>query len=101
MSKADETAKGPVIELSAHLDLTAAGPLAERLLAMRGEPVTLVASGVEKLGAQCLQVLLSAVATWKADMTALAISDPSAGFQDGLATLGLSLDGLMAQEIHP
>lgn len=99
MSKADGNAKGAVIDLPAHLDLTAAGPLAERLLAARGEPIVLDAAHVEKLGAQCLQVLLSAVATWKADMTELDIAQPSEGFTEGLATLGLSLDALMAQEI--
>lgn len=91
--------KPTTIDLSPHLDLTAAGPLAERLLAARGEPVVLLASGVEKLGAQCLQVLLSAVGTWKADMTPLDIAKPSGGFHEGLATLGLTFEGLLAQEI--
>jgi chemotaxis protein CheX len=88
-----------VIDLPAHLDLTAAGPLAERFVAARGEAIAIDASRVERLGGQCLQVLLSAVVTWKADMTPLAISKTSEGFESGLRLLGLSVDSLLEKEI--
>jgi len=56
-----------LIALSAVLDLRAAEPLKAQLLAVRGQEATLDASAVERLGGLCLQVLLSALATWRAD----------------------------------
>lgn len=99
MSKPAPKTNGTSIDLPANLDLTAAASLAERLLAARGEPLTIDASGVEKLGGQCLQVLLSAVVTFRADMTPLEITRPSEGFEDGLRLLGLSVDSLLDKEI--
>ena len=55
------------VTLGAALDMTAAGPLTKELLAVRGKPVALDASNVIRVGGQCLQVLLSAQATWAAD----------------------------------
>ena len=40
-----------VIDLPAHLDLTAAGPLAERFVAARGEAIAIDTSRVERLAA--------------------------------------------------
>ena len=91
--------KGAVVDLPAHLDLTAAAPLHEQLLGLRGEAVGIDASKVESLGGQCLQVLLSAVVTWKADMVELSFVKASAGFENGLRLLGLSVDSLSEQEI--
>jgi chemotaxis protein CheX len=70
------------------LDMTAAGPLAKELLAVRGKPVTLDASNVRRLGGQCLQVLLSAQATWAADGHPFEIVELSPEFADGLALMG-------------
>ena len=92
-------AKTAMLELPRHLDLPAAGPLHEQLLGLRGGALGIDASGVESLGGQCLQVLLSAVATWRADAVALRFERPSAGFENGLALLGLSLERLGEQEV--
>ena len=97
--KAKTKAKVATVELPAHLDLTASAPLYERLLALRGEAVGIDASKVESLGGQCLQVLLSAVVTWKADAVPLQFNNASAGFEGGLRLLGLSLDSLLDKEI--
>jgi len=70
------------------LDMTAAGPLVQELLGHRGQPITLDASGVRRIGGQCLQVLLSAQSTWAADGQAFEITDPSPEFVDGLALMG-------------
>jgi chemotaxis protein CheX len=70
------------------LDLRAAAPLAAELLGRRGKPVVVDASGVERLGGQCLQVLLAGRATWRADGHAFQIADPSAAFSDALVALG-------------
>lgn len=90
---------GATLELARHLDYPAAAPLHESLMAARGAPIVLDASSVERIGGQCLQVLLSAVVTWKSDMTALEIAKPSQGFQDGLQLLGLTVDSLIDKEI--
>jgi chemotaxis protein CheX len=76
------------LSLAASLDVTAAGPLVQALLARRGQPVSLDASAVRRVGGQCLQVLLSAEATWAADGQAFAIVDPSPEFADGVALMG-------------
>ena len=49
------------------LDLTCAAPLAESFRALRGVELAVDAAGVQRVGAQCAQVIMSAVATWKAD----------------------------------
>ena len=87
------------IELVPHLDFTAAAPLHESLLAVRGDSIILDASAVERIGGQCLQVLLSAVVTWKSDMAPFEIAKPSQGFKDGLQLLGLTVDSLIEKEI--
>jgi len=76
------------LTLGDSLDMTAAGPLHKALLARRGQPITLDASQVRRVGGQCLQVLLSAQTTWAADGAAFEITDPSTEFADGLALMG-------------
>ncbi len=87
------------IELPAILDLNAATPLAVELLARRGEAVEVDASRVERLGGQCLQVLLSAVKTWRADAVPLAIVDASPDFIEGARRLGLTQAELADEEM--
>ncbi|ACG79790.1 cheX protein [Phenylobacterium zucineum HLK1] len=70
------------------LDLNAAAPLADELTGLRGRPVTLDGSAVQRLGAQCLQVLLSARATWEADGLGFGLSEPSAEMVAALELLG-------------
>ncbi len=89
---------GRKIELAPILDLNAALPLAAEFLSHRGEEVTVDASRVQRLGGQCLQVLLSAAMTWKADETPLAVVNPSPDFIEWLRRLGLSLADFIDQE---
>lgn len=81
-----------VVRLGPVLDLNAASPLAAELLALRGRDVAVDASAVERLGAQCLQVLLSARRTWDADGAAFAVVSASDDFTTTLALLGGRLD---------
>ena len=76
--------------------MRASGPLAGELLSARGSDVILDASAVERLGTQCLQVLLSAAATWRSDGACLSIEEPSPAFCDALALAGLDLCDLTA-----
>ena len=83
------------------LDLKAAQSLATRLLAARGKNVTLDASGVTHLGAQCLQILFSAAATWRADDAMFTLHDPSGSFADHVASLGDRFEPQSLKELCP
>lgn len=87
-----------LVELPEVLDIRAAALLHGDLLALRGKQVVLDASRVRRLGGQCLQVLLSAAMTWRADSTALAVVNASGDFEAGLARLGVSLAVINAPE---
>lgn len=76
------------VALAPVLDVTAAGPLREQLLALRGGPVELDASAVERLGGLCLQVLMAARRTWAADGQALSLTAASPAFASQLAAFG-------------
>jgi chemotaxis protein CheX len=77
-----------VVTLPKVMDLGAAKRLAADLLALRGKPVALDASHVQRVGGLCLQVLLSARRTWAADKTAFGIVNPAAAFEKCMAQLG-------------
>ncbi len=79
-----------ILELAAVLDFRAAAPLTESLLAMRGTALTIDTSRVERIGGQCLQVLLSAKQTWSADETALSFTNLTPGFVESLRLLGIA-----------
>lgn len=76
------------VTLGDALDMTAAGPLAQELLSHRGQPISLNAGNVRRLGGQCLQVLISAQTTWAADGQPFEIVEPSPEFAEGLALMG-------------
>lgn len=78
-----------VEQLPAILDLRAAVPLQRMLLAERGTNLRLSGARVQRLGAQCLQVLLSAQATWAADGKTLTIIEPSTEFTSSVEQFGL------------
>lgn len=67
------------------LDLGAAERLHARLLELRGQPLDIDASQVERLGGLCLQVLVSARETWRADGHSAVIGQASAAFDDAWA----------------
>jgi chemotaxis protein CheX len=79
-----------VVELPEVLDLKAAAPLATEFLSLRGRPINVDAAHVQRLGGLCLQVLLSAAMTWKADELPFAFLNLSNDFTEGLAQLGVS-----------
>lgn len=87
--------------LSEVLDLKAALPLAEGLLAQRGSELMIDASRVERLGAQSLQILLSAISTWHADGYSLEFVDPSEPFMQGLALFGIDPKGFLTGDNVP
>ncbi|MFZ5669524.1 MAG: STAS domain-containing protein [Pseudomonadota bacterium] len=80
------------------LDSSEAAPLAGALLELRGRPLAIEAGAVRRIGALCVQVLVSARNTWAADglgFSVVSVSDslmeqwslcgaPVAGFQKSL-----------------
>jgi chemotaxis protein CheX len=89
---------GPVLQLPAVLDLKAAGSLAAAFLAMRGADITIDAKEVQRLGGQCLQVLLAAQASWREDRHLLRVRAPSAELRAALALFGTASGWLFQQE---
>lgn len=82
-----------VMKLPTVLDIQQAEPLRTQLLALRGGPVTLDASAVERLGGLCLQVLISAQQTWARDGQALIIDQVSEDFAAQWNAFGATAPG--------
>ena len=76
------------------LGLQASSVLHETLQGRSGLPVVLDASQVTHLGAPCLQILISAIRTWREKSTEFHVTAPSAAFHEGLERLGFSQDEL-------
>ena len=90
-----------LFELPAVLDFRAATPLAEALLALRGTALTIDAARVERIGGQCLQVLLAAQKTWSADDAALCFANLAPAFVDGLRLMGIAQADLTREDVAP
>jgi chemotaxis protein CheX len=80
------------------LDITRAGPLAESFRAMRGSKLNVDAARVQRVGAQCAQVIMSAVATWRADEVELCLTDPSTELRDAFSLLGIGFAEVSTEE---
>jgi chemotaxis protein CheX len=93
-----KSSKPRTLRLPARLDLTATAPLAQSLLDKRGSALVVDAGRVERVGAQCFQVLLAAVATWKADGLPLRIATPSDEFAEAARLLGIAPAELMIED---
>jgi chemotaxis protein CheX len=88
------------LQLAEVLDLVAAKPLAQALLERRGASIVIDASSVQRVGAQCVQVLLSAASTWAADGHSLAIINGSPSFAEGLQLLGIPGDAFIEGDVR-
>lgn len=78
--------------LDAVLDLKAADCLKTALMERRGLPLEVDASGVQRLGGLCLQVLIAAQNAWMLDGVPMIISSRSDEFAETLKLFGA--DGL-------
>ncbi len=72
------------MRLPQNLDLGAAAPLLSTIKEARGQALQLDASGVDRIGGLCLQVLLAARAQWRTDGVDFSIVNPSAAFAEGV-----------------
>lgn len=80
------------------LDLNEASALQKKLLELSGTDVVIDASGVEKTGAICVQVLMSAARTWEAAGKSFTYSEVSETFSKTLQLIGVNIDPLLAKE---
>jgi len=76
-------------ELPAVLDSTVATSLLADLLPLRGKPLRVSGEAVNRVSTSCLQVLLSAAATWKADGVPFSITAPSATLLESTRLLSI------------
>ncbi|MCY6382421.1 STAS domain-containing protein [Hoeflea prorocentri] len=86
------------LELDENLDLTAVAPLHQSLLSARGGALVVDASQVDRVGAQCIQLLLSAKKSWGDDDVPFHLEAPSETFLSALALLGVEPESLHVKE---
>lgn len=82
------------MKLPAILDMTAAAPLKDALLSRRGHDIQIDGADVQRLGAQCLQVLLAARTTWDLDGHSLLITSCSMELIAALELFGVAPETL-------
>lgn len=90
--------QGKTLLLPAELGHVAAASLFETLSSLIGADITVDGSQVERIGAQCLQILLAAAASWKIDGNVLEFANPSLEFVAGLELLGIPPETLLNRE---
>lgn len=88
------------LSLAAVLDLNEASALRGKLVSMRGSNLKIDASGVERMGTLCVQVLMSAAKTWDEDKLSFTFSKVSDAFQKTMQLIGVNIDHLLAKEIR-
>lgn len=88
------------ISLAAVLDLNEASTLRGKLMGIRGNNVAIDASGVERIGALCVQVIMAAAKTWDEDKLSFTFSKVSDAFQKTMQMIGVDISHLLAKEIR-
>lgn len=84
------------LKLAAVLDLNEASALHGKFMAMRGSNIVVDASGVERAGIQCFQVLVAAARGWQSDKKTFLIENASDAFERTLQLVGINRDSLVA-----
>lgn len=85
---------GEPIRLAEVLDRAEAVRLLASLIERRGHDLAVDASAVRRVGGQCLQVLMSAAATWSRDAVPFAVAGASQEFVAGVALFGVDAERL-------
>ena len=80
------------------LDLNAAGSLHSQLMAERGSDLVIDASAVERVGALCIQVLMSAAKTWQEEKHSLTFAQMSEALMKTMQLAGVNYDHMLAKE---
>lgn len=77
------------LKLAPALDFRAAGALRDQFLAQRGKPIEIDGADVQRIGGQCIQVLVSAQRTWAQDGVAFELANPSPEMLRALGHVGM------------
>ncbi|WOS63335.1 STAS domain-containing protein [Sinorhizobium fredii] len=87
------------LKLAPVLDLNEATALHERLLSLKGSPVAIDASAVERIGTLCAQVLIAGARSWEEDRVSFTFAKVSDAFVKTTQLIGVDIAPLMAKEI--
>lgn len=93
---ASKKAAGNSLNLAPVLDLNEATALHGKLMALRGSDLMIDASGVERVGAQCVQVLMAAKKNWDEDKLSFKFSKVSDTFSKTMQLIGINIQPLLA-----
>jgi chemotaxis protein CheX len=93
-----QTAAAKELSLEKVLDLNEAGNLHGKLMNLRGADVAIDASAVERAGALCIQVLMSAAKTWEEEKLNFTFSKMSDALTKTMQLIGVNYDHLLAKE---
>lgn len=80
------------------LDLNEATNLHGKLMNLRGSDLAIDASAVERAGALCIQVLMSAARTWEEEKLSFTFSKMSDALAKTMQLIGVNYDHLLAKE---
>ncbi|MGW9232985.1 STAS domain-containing protein [Pseudorhizobium sp. NPDC055634] len=86
------------LKLSPVLDLNEASVLHGKLMELRGRDLKIDASQVERLGVQCVQVIVAAARAWQDDKKAFIVEKASDAFDKTLQLIGIDPNQLTAKE---
>lgn len=84
------------LSLATVLDLNEASNLHVKLMSLRGSDLTIDASGVERVGAQCMQVIMAAKKNWDEDKLSFKFSKVSDAFTKTMQLIGINIQPLLA-----
>ncbi len=87
------------LSLAPVLDLNEANALHTKLMGLRGNTLVIDASGVERVGALCVQVLMAGAKSWEEDKQSFTFAKVSDAFTKTTQLIGVNIDHLMAKEI--
>lgn len=95
---ASKKAESKKLKLAAVLDFNEASELRGKLLSMRGAALEIDASQVERVGAQCMQVLMAGAKAWEEDKQSFVFAGSSEAFVKTSQLIGINIEQLLAKE---
>ena len=88
------------LKLSPVLDLNEASALHGKLMTLRGAPLSVDASEVERIGALCAQVLMAGAKSWEEDSKPFGFARVSDAFDKTMKLIGVDIDHLLPKEMQ-
>ena len=86
------------LSLAPVLDLNEATALHQQLMGLKGNPLVIDASAVERVGALCTQVLMAGAKSWEEEGQSFTFGKVSDPFMKTMQLIGVNIDHLLAQE---